>query len=187
MKFEVKWEGYNKKADRTWESKENLTENANDILEAYLEAHGGEEKILEDSEKGIKGKKRGRPPAGAAAAGKRRKADHPGNSTPPVSTKVWKPPAGSWEDDVDTIDACHDENSGKLIVYLTWKNGQKTQHETKVIYQRCPQKVSLGKTHMGQLYTPRKTTDASCIDAGLLRAPRQDSAVGRPTLTLGCN
>lgn len=145
-----------------------MTENANDILEAYLEAHGGEEKILEDSEKGIKGKKRGRPAASAAAAGKRRKADHPGDSTPPISTKVWKPPAGSWEDDVDTIDACHDEHSGKLIVYLTWKNGQKTQHETKVIYQRCPQKVSPINTGIGELYTSRETTDASCADVGLL-------------------
>ncbi|KXJ89697.1 chromo domain-like protein [Microdochium bolleyi] len=141
LKFEVKWEGYDKKTDRTWESKENLLENAGDILRDYLEAHGGEDKILEDSEKGIKGKKRGRPAASGAAAGKRRKADHPRDGTPPASTKAWKPPAGSWEDEVDTIDACHDENSGKLIVYLTWKNGQKTQHETKVIYQRCPQKM----------------------------------------------
>lgn len=141
LKFEVKWEGYDKKADRTWESKDNLVENASDILTEYLQAHGGEDKILEESEKGVKGKKRGRPAASVPAAGKRRKGDHPSDSTPPATTKAWKPPAGSWEDEVQSIDACHDENSGKLIVYLTWKNGQKTQHETKVIYQRCPQKM----------------------------------------------
>lgn len=118
-----------------------MVENASDILAEYLLAHGGEDKILEESEKGVKGKKRGRPAASAPAAGKRRKGDHPSDSTPPATTKAWKPPAGSWEDEVQSIDACHDENSGKLIVYLTWKNGQKTQHETKVIYQRCPQKV----------------------------------------------
>lgn len=39
------------------------------------------------------------------------------------------------------LDACEDEESGKLMVYLSWKNGQKTQHPTNVIYQRCPQKV----------------------------------------------
>jgi chromobox protein 1 len=54
---------------------------------------------------------------------------------------TWKPPAGSWEDQIKDLDACEDEESGKLMVYLTWINGQKTQHETSVIYKRCPQKV----------------------------------------------
>jgi chromobox protein 1 len=40
-----------------------------------------------------------------------------------------------------SLDACEDEESGKLMVYLEWKNGKKTQHPTSVIYQRCPQKV----------------------------------------------
>lgn len=42
---------------------------------------------------------------------------------------------------MQSIDACHDEITGKLIVYLTWVNGQKTQHGTKIVYTRCPQKV----------------------------------------------
>lgn len=36
---------------------------------------------------------------------------------------------------------CQDENDGSFIVYLTWKNGKKTQHPKEVIYRRCPQKV----------------------------------------------
>ena len=58
-----------------------------------------------------------------------------------VRAAAWKPPAGSWEDEIEQLDACEDEDTGKLMVYLTWKNGHKTQHETKVIYRRCPQKV----------------------------------------------
>jgi hypothetical protein len=27
------------------------------------------------------------------------------------------------------------------VVYLIWKNGKKTKHETAVIYKKCPQKV----------------------------------------------
>ena len=30
---------------------------------------------------------------------------------------------------------------GKLMVFLNWKNGQKTKHTTEVIYKKCPQKV----------------------------------------------
>ncbi|OAQ98796.1 hypothetical protein LLEC1_08055 [Akanthomyces lecanii] len=28
------------------------------------------------------------------------------------------------------------------MVYLVWKNGKKTRHQTSVIYKKCPQKVS---------------------------------------------
>ncbi|KAI0142689.1 heterochromatin protein one [Xylariaceae sp. FL1272] len=144
LKFKVKWEGYEKKADQTWEDEDNLKENATQVLNEYLESVGGRDKIMDEGLAALKTKKRGRPSAGTAANGakRRRNDDHPASSTPPASSaRAWKPPGGSWEEDVESIDACHDENSGKLIVYLTWKNGQKTQHETKVIYQRCPQKM----------------------------------------------
>lgn len=68
---------------------------------------------------------------------------HPLDSTPPASAKAveWKLPSGSWEDEVDTADMCQDEETGNFIVYLTWKNGNKTQHPKEVVYRRCPQKV----------------------------------------------
>ncbi|KAI2617790.1 heterochromatin protein one [Hypoxylon sp. NC1633] len=143
LKFKVKWEGYDKKSDQTWEEDDNLKENASDVLEEYLHSLGGRQKILDDATTAIKTKKRGRPAAGTPTNGaKRRRNDsHPASATPPTSGRPWKPPVGSWEDEVDSIDACHDENTGKLIVYLTWKNGHKTQHDTKVVYQRCPQKM----------------------------------------------
>jgi chromobox protein 1 len=64
---------------------------------------------------------------------------------PPASAKAnsWSPPSGSWDDHIESIDACEDESTGKLIVYLNWKNGQKTKHGTEVIYKRCPQKVRM--------------------------------------------
>lgn len=40
------------------------------------------------------------------------------------------------------MDMCQDEENGTFIVYLTWKNGKKTQHPKEVVYRRCPQKVS---------------------------------------------
>jgi hypothetical protein len=119
-------------------------QNAAVVLNDYLASVGGRDKIVGESQTALKTKKRGRPSAGGTPANgtkRRRNDDHPASATPPASTRAWKPPQGSWEDDVESIDACHDEHTGKLMVYLTWKNGQKTQHDTKVIYQRCPQKV----------------------------------------------
>jgi hypothetical protein len=123
------------------------SDNASEALNEYFQSIGGRDKIFEDSTIALKSKKRGRPSASSTpqASGKRsrRNGDHPADSEPPLSAKaaVWKPPPGSWEDHVAHLDACEDEDSGKLMVYLTWKNGHKTQHETNVIYQRCPQKV----------------------------------------------
>ncbi|KAK9413145.1 hypothetical protein SUNI508_12030 [Seiridium unicorne] len=144
IKFKVKWEGWDKKEDQTWEDEENLRENASAVLDAYLASVGGRDKIVGDSKAGTQ-KKRGRPASANTPTNgtKRAKRDsHPASTTPPASAaKAWTPPAGSWEDQVASIDACHDENTGKLIVYLSWKNGHKTQHDTKIVYSRCPQKM----------------------------------------------
>ncbi|KAK1759575.1 hypothetical protein QBC47DRAFT_372425 [Echria macrotheca] len=145
--FEVKWEGYEKKSDRTWEPEDNLKENASQVLEEYLESIGGREKLFEETASAMRGKKRGRPSSSTPqASGKRTKRsnrDHPSEMEIPLAVRnaTWKPPAGSWEDHIAQLDACEDEESGKLMVYLTWKNGHKTQHETSIIYQRCPQKM----------------------------------------------
>ncbi|KAI4862522.1 heterochromatin protein one [Hypoxylon rubiginosum] len=143
LKFKVKWEGWEKKSDQTWEEFDNLRENASDALDEYLASVGGRDKILEDSKTALKTKKRGRPAIGTPTNGtkRRRNESHPGSETPPASGKPWKTPQGTWEDHVESIDACHDESTGKLIVYLTWKDGHKTQHDTKTVYSRCPQKM----------------------------------------------
>ncbi|KAI1770351.1 hypothetical protein F4818DRAFT_446326 [Hypoxylon cercidicola] len=143
LKFKVKWEGWERKSDQTWEEYDNLRENASDVLDEYLARVGGLDKILEDSKTALKTKKRGRPSLGTPTNGakRRRNESHPDSETPPASRKSWTPPQGLWEDHVESIDACHDESTGKLIVYLTWKDGHKTQHDTKTVYSRCPQKM----------------------------------------------
>jgi chromobox protein 1 len=125
-----------------------LTDSAREttVLDDYYASKGGREKILEEIRNGLKNKKRGRPQSNTPTSSSKRSrknGDHPGNTSPPATAKqvAWKPPAGSWEDQITELDACEDEESGKLMVYLTWKDGHKTQHETSVIYKRCPQKV----------------------------------------------
>ncbi|KAI8411279.1 hypothetical protein FOFC_07873 [Fusarium oxysporum] len=66
---------------------------------------------------------------------------HVGNKTLLAVMKKWSPPSGSWEDEIEKIDACEEDENGKLIVYLIWKNGQKTNHGTQIIYEKCPQKM----------------------------------------------
>lgn len=145
---------------------------ASGVLEEYYESVGGKEKVYEELKNGLKNKKRGRPSRDdtptSTSKRSRQNGDHPGKTSPPATAKqaAWKPPAGSWEDEVAELDACEDEDSGKLMVYLTWKNGQKTQHETSIIYKRCPQKVcNLRFIRAGYLANDFDT------DAAVLRAP----------------
>ncbi|QUC16445.1 uncharacterized protein UV8b_00686 [Ustilaginoidea virens] len=144
LKFQVKWEGYESKKDMTWEPEENLEMSAHLILDEYLESIGGRDKIFSQTEKAAKGKKRGRPASNSVAATAKRarkNGTHPSETAPPATVKAWAPPAGSWEEEIDTIDACEEEANGKLVVYLVWKNGKKTKHDTSVIYKKCPQKM----------------------------------------------
>lgn len=149
-------------------------ENASEAVNEYLEGIGGRDKLFEDSANALKTKKRGRPSSSSTpqASGKRskRNGDHPGDTEPPLSARAatWKPPPGSWEDHIANLDACEDEESGTLMVYLTWKNGQKTQHTTNVIYQRCPQKVC----HARYLI-PFAVGSSPALDATILRAARE--------------
>ncbi|CAH0052791.1 unnamed protein product [Clonostachys solani] len=141
IRFQVKWEGYDSKKDLTWEPEDNLTE-ATEVLQDYFAGVGGRQAILDQTEK-AKAKKRGRPGSDQPAGTKRQRKNgvHPADTEPPVTKKKWQPPSGSWEDDIENIDACEEEGGGKLVVYLNWKNGQKTKHETSVIYKKCPQKM----------------------------------------------
>ncbi|RSL96357.1 hypothetical protein CDV31_013497 [Fusarium ambrosium] len=53
----------------------------------------------------------------------------------------WRPPAGDWEEHILTIDGCDEDDTGTLVVYITWSGGQKTKHAASVVYRKCPQKV----------------------------------------------
>ncbi|OHE97974.1 chromo domain-containing protein [Colletotrichum orchidophilum] len=150
VNFRVKWEGYSKKADQTWEPEDSLKEGASEILEEYLRKLGGREALFEEKTKAKTTKKRGRAGASSstppASSKKSKRNGHPAEATPPASakeakSKAWTLPSGSWEDGVESIDACEDEESGSIIIYLNWRNGQKTKHPKEVVYKRCPQKM----------------------------------------------
>jgi len=122
-------------------------------LQDYLAKYGGKDAILqafEDKKAGKPSKKRGRASTGATAEngakrGRKSNGTHPASATPPRGAD-FKPPTGNWEDEVVQIDACEGAE-GSVVVYLTWKGGQKSQHPLAQVYKRCPQKVRIKVTN----------------------------------------
>ena len=142
-------------------------EDAPDVLDAYLESVGGREAVLEQSTKATKGKKRGRQPgSGAGTAAKRaRNGAHPADSPAPATAKKFTPPPGPWEDLVESVEASQDERTGKLMVYLTWKNGYKTRHETSVVHKKLPQKVDCSMPHNVKIALSSVLTRPRCANS----------------------
>jgi chromobox protein 1 len=162
-------------------------ETASDVLKAYFKKIGG--RPVKPAGKGKKSKKRG---AEAVATpeptSKRGRKKGYLSATPELSTATavaasarkgkkdsdeddWKPPGGSWENqvvDVDTIEEAWDSEKGQNVrfAYVVWTNGRKTRHVLTTLNQKCPQKVRLKPVSSVQTVTSNIRLDAS-----LLREP----------------
>ncbi|KAH6953686.1 hypothetical protein BKA56DRAFT_564165 [Ilyonectria sp. MPI-CAGE-AT-0026] len=126
----------------TWEPEDNLKVSGDEILNEYFDTIGGRDKIFKESDRAAKTKKGRQTTNGTFSTRPKRlqrNEAHVGDGT--LLAKQCNPPSGSWEDEIETIGACEEDDNGKLIVYLIWKNGQKTKHETQIIYKKCPQKM----------------------------------------------
>ncbi|KAF2263104.1 hypothetical protein CC78DRAFT_466513 [Lojkania enalia] len=131
--YEVKWQGYEARKDRTWEPEDNLS-GALEILHEYWDSIGGRPNPKTRKRKG------------------RKSAAEPETSTPVNDAKrarkekEWSPPPGSWEHDVayvDTVEESIDSKTGNptRYAYLVWNNRRKTQHPLVHVNQKCPQKM----------------------------------------------
>jgi chromobox protein 1 len=127
-----------------------LCRTATELVEDYYNRIGGRDFVHDEAAKELEKlkagppRKRGRASTSSAAApkGKKVKADkHPANTTPPASLKDFKPPTGSWEDEIKAIDGVEERADGNMVVYVTWRSGHKTEHPLERVYRRCPQKV----------------------------------------------
>ncbi|RPB16843.1 hypothetical protein P167DRAFT_480539 [Morchella conica CCBAS932] len=142
----VKWKGYEKKSDMTWEPEENC-EGAKEILQEYYEKIGGRPMY-----RAISIPKRGRQPAGGASApvsaapkntkrartsfgASSSKSNGDDASPAPVELTTKK----NWDEDA-TIDTIEKTSKG-LVCYVHWADGKKTQHPIQDVYNKCPQKM----------------------------------------------
>lgn len=50
-------------------------------------------------------------------------------------------PMGMWENEIENLEACMGDRD-EVVIIITWRNGRKTPHTLKQVYERCPQKVS---------------------------------------------
>ncbi|KAI4262026.1 MAG: hypothetical protein L6R42_002791 [Xanthoria sp. 1 TBL-2021] len=163
MRYEIKWKGYEKKADRTWETEGNL-EGARDLLEAYWKEIGG--KPVPAKKEKPAGKKRGRQSTGTIqpAAKKQNKPgrksttameDQDGTPEPPkgwsdVNEDVWQPPPpldNAWENLVMNVDTIEKDDKGELWAFLVWneKNEDDRFNRSKAklatCNKACPQRM----------------------------------------------
>lgn len=122
------------------------------LLKRYLKKIGGRRAITttpHERSPTSKGRSRPRCPRVSAQAPKQpHQLGHTGTPlAPQQKCQVWKPPPGSWEDEIESIDACEPLGScdgrgnKELTVFVTWNNGQKTRHSMSTLYWKCPRKV----------------------------------------------
>lgn len=112
--YQIKWMGYEKKSDRTWEPAENL-ETAQQMLDDYHTSIGGVP--TKPAKKGKKGKRSATEafdsPAPAASSGKKRgrKSETNGDAENGVTPRKTKRqlPEGSWEDDIAVVSSILEE------------------------------------------------------------------------------
>ncbi|KAF3917910.1 hypothetical protein ABW20_dc0108772 [Dactylellina cionopaga] len=131
LMYKVKWKGYEKKADQTWEPEDTLADVA--ALDQYLETIGGKPSRTP----GKRGRKSTNDTATPVPKKNRIKQENPSAH---LKEEEWDPPAGNWEDEIRLIETL-ERNGGDHICYVQWVNGWRSQHPLHVIYQRCPQKM----------------------------------------------
>ncbi|TGZ78237.1 chromo domain-like protein [Ascodesmis nigricans] len=146
--FHVKWKGYEKKSDMTWEPEENCA-GAQEAVEDYFAEIGGRPQPVTPAKSSNKrnristvGASSDNTPAPKSVNKRARKSIAGGGDDMDIDDKKWTPPnTKSWEEDVIAIDTIEKNNDGQLVCFVQWKDGKKSQHPIQDIYKKCPQRM----------------------------------------------
>ncbi|EKV16307.1 Chromatin-associated protein [Penicillium digitatum] len=158
LKLLVKWKGYDKIKDRTWEEEDGLMEGARDVVIAYYKRIGGrpgkEELQPAAAKPGRKRKSMGdstlakASPAPAASEAKRqRRKSIPKETSEQASPSSeengiqWLPKGKNWDKDVKEVDTIVREGDAGLMAWLEFNNGHKAKLSVQACYEKCPLKM----------------------------------------------
>lgn len=160
LKFHIKWQGYPKLSDHTWEPEENL-EAASEVLEEYISSIGGRD-MLATARKTPK--KRGRQSTTNSSPSQSQN----GRKVRKVESEVDEPPKlppGNWEDLIEHIDTMEKSVDGVLHVLLTFKTGQRVKQPVSTVYLRCPQKMlRFYENHLSIIPATRSTEESTNVE-----------------------
>ncbi|KAJ5287454.1 hypothetical protein N7478_003140 [Penicillium angulare] len=155
----VKWKGYEKAADMTWEPEDGLMDGAKDVVEQYYKKIGGRPDKPSSKAAPKAGRKRKSlgetkstaPPASQNESKKRRKSAPrtPASETPALTednsdedTENWLPKGNNWDREVNCVDTIvRGEDNKTLFALLLWTNGKKTKVSVETCYDKCPKKM----------------------------------------------
>ncbi|CDM35205.1 hypothetical protein DTO013E5_6648 [Penicillium roqueforti] len=158
FKLFVKWKGYDKLEDQTWEEESGLMDGASDIVTAYYERIGGRPKRPEGPRvAGKPGRKRksmgdskpAKPAPGPAAseAKRKRRKSAPKETTSQASHSSeengiqWLPKGKNWDKEVKAVDTIVREGEAGLMAWLEFNNGRKAKLSVQACYEKCPLKM----------------------------------------------
>ncbi|KUM61033.1 hypothetical protein ACN42_g6084 [Penicillium freii] len=159
LKLLVKWKGYPKLEDHTWEEEEGLLEGARDIVTAYYKKIGGrpKKKAEEKPAAGKPGRKRKSmgdskvaktvPTPAATEAKRQRRKSAPKETSKQASLSSeengvqWLPKGKNWDKDVKEVDTIVREGDAGLMAWLEFNNGHKAKLSVQACYEKCPLKM----------------------------------------------
>lgn len=134
--YKIKWEGFAKKADQTWEPQRNLFPAAKQLLAEYHHKIGGapqpDDKVPK-KRKSNPSHKNSNPPEP-----KRAKRVDSGDD----DDEGWTPKGVDWDKfvtEVRTIEK--DDGTGKLFAYIAWNSGKRSKIGLDMCYKKLPQSM----------------------------------------------